>query len=55
MEIFAEKREEFQTSGYGSGMIILVDTECIDYSWIFDCRVSSYRFLNNRARESRFL
>ena len=34
-------------------MIILVDIECIDYSWVFDCRVSS--FLNNRARESRFL
>ena len=34
-------------------MIILVDIECIDYSWIFDCWVSS--FLNNRARELRFL
>ena len=34
-------------------LIILVDIECIDYSWIFDCQVS--RFLNNRAHESRFL
>ena len=34
-------------------MIILVDIECIDYSGIFDCWVSS--FLNNRARELRFL
>ena len=34
-------------------MIILVDIECNDYSLIFDCRVFS--FLNNRARESRFL
>ena len=34
-------------------MIILVDIECIDYSWIVDCRVSS--FLNNHAPELRFL
>ena len=34
-------------------MIILVDIECIDYSWIFDCWVSS--FLNNRAREFTLL
>ena len=94
MEILAEKREEFQTAGYGVfwkivpmshtklvqfvqnqnivklasyfrpkleilkysrevSLIILVDIECTDYSWIFDCRVS--RFLNNRARESGFL
>ena len=32
-------------------MIVLVDVECIDYSWSFDFRVS---FLNNRAHESRF-
>ena len=94
MEILAEKREEFQTAGYGVfwkivpvshtklvqfvqnqnivklasyfrpkleilkysrevSLIILVDIECTDYSWIFDCRVSS--FLNNRAHESEFL
>ena len=28
-------------------MITLVNIECIDYSWVFDCRVSSV--LNNRA------
>ena len=33
-------------------MIILVDIECIIYSWYFDCRV--FNFMNNRARESRF-
>ena len=33
-------------------MIVLADIECIDCSWIFDCRVT---FLNNRARKSRFL
>lgn len=31
---------------------LFVDIECIDYSWIFDYRVSS--ILNNRARKSRF-
>ena len=93
MEILAEKREEFQTAGYGVfwkivpvshtkliqfvqnqnivklascfwpkleilkyswavSLIILVDIECIDYSWFFDCRLS--RFLNKSDRESRF-
>ena len=33
-------------------LIILVDIECIDYSWFFDCRLS--RYLNKSDRESRF-
>ena len=44
---------EILSGGFTQSLIILVDIECIDYSWIFDCRVS--RFLKNRARESRFL
>ena len=90
MEILVEKREEFQTAGYGVfwkivpvshtklvefvqnqnivklasyfrskleilkysrevSLIISVDIECTDYSWIFDCQVS--RFLKKHACE----
>lgn len=34
-------------------VVIFVDIECINYSKIFECRLSS--FLINCARESRFL
>ena len=38
-------------------MIIWVDIECIDYSWIFnfDCRYLVFWTVNRRAFESRFL
>ena len=44
---------EIFSGGFTQSLLIFVDIECIDYSWIFDYRVS--RFLKNRARESRFL
>ena len=44
---------EILSGGFTRSLIILVDIECIDYSWIFDCWVS--RFLKNHARESNTL
>ena len=44
---------EMQKYSLEVSMIVFVDIECIDNWWIFDCQISS--FLNNRAREPRFL